>query len=87
MKPQKQQATMTALDFLARLANGDRTLPLLLQAVLLFLQEDIGHHRQRPEAQDGSRAQQLIVIQANFFLAIREEDLDVEAERRCGRAR
>jgi hypothetical protein len=41
-EPEKQQATMTTLDFVACLANGDRALPLLLQAVLLFLQQDVG---------------------------------------------
>src|SRR5712692_659887 len=79
MKPIEHMPTMAALDFLPSLTNSDMTLPLCLQAVALFLQEDIGQHRQRPEAHDGRRAHHLILIPAQFFLAITKEDLDVPA--------
>ena len=82
-KPEKQQAPMAALELAASLANGDRALPLLRHSVLLFLQEGRGEHRQGPEAQESGGAHQLVVIQAQLFLAIFEEDLDVEAGRRC----
>ena len=39
MKPIEHMAPMTALDFTAGLANGDMTLPLLLQTVAFFLQK------------------------------------------------
>ena len=77
MKPIEHLPTMAALDLTAGLANGDVALPLRLQAVALFLQEDIGQHRQGPEAHDGRRAHHLILIPAQFFLAITEENLDV----------
>jgi hypothetical protein len=81
MKPIEHIPTMAALDLTAGLANGDMTLPLLVQAVALFLQEDIGEHRQSPEAHNGDRAHHLILIQAQFFLAIAKEDLDVPTGR------
>ena len=55
------------------------TLPLFLQAVALFLQEDIGQHRQGPEAHDGGGTHHLILIPAQFFLAIAKEDLDLSS--------
>src|SRR5437879_5407874 len=81
MKPIEQLSAMTTLDFTAGLPNADMTLPLLLQAVALFLQEDIGQHRQRPEAHNGRRTHQLIVIQAQFFFAITKEDLNIPPRR------
>src|SRR5712691_11294009 len=77
MKPIEHMPTMTALDLTPSFANSDMALPLLLQAVALFLQEDIGEHRQGPEAHNGDRAHHLILIQAQFFLAITKEYLDV----------
>ena len=68
MKPIEQVPPMAALDFTPSLPNGDRALPLRLQAVALFLQEDIGQHGQAPEAHNGTCAHQLILIQAQFFL-------------------
>ena len=47
MKPSEQMSPMATLDFTPSLPNGDRALPLRLQAVALFLKEDIGEHRQR----------------------------------------
>jgi len=47
MQPLEDVSTMAALDFASRFSNGDRALPLDLQAVLLFLQEDISQHGQR----------------------------------------
>src|SRR5260370_39806259 len=78
---------MAALDLAASFANGDRTLPLLLQAVLLVFQEDVGEHGQRPQAQDGGGAHQLIVIQAQFLFAGACENLDVPARRDMGKQR
>lgn len=77
---------MAALDFAARFSNGDRALPLDLQAVLLFLQEDISQHGQRPEAQDGGGAHHLIVIQAEFLFAIARSAPQSPSARRDGRA-
>src|SRR6266700_218000 len=77
MKPIEYMATMTALNLTPGLADGDMALPLFLQAVALFLQEDIGQHRQGPEADDGCGTHHLILIQAQFFLAIAKEDLNV----------
>jgi hypothetical protein len=59
MKPIEHMTTMAALNFPPGLTNGDMALPLLLQAVALFLQEDIGKHGQPLEAHNGSRADQL----------------------------
>src|SRR5436305_1502401 len=50
MKPIEHMPTMAALDFPPRLSNGDMALPLLLQTIALFFQEDISQYRQRPEA-------------------------------------
>src|SRR5947209_8947120 len=77
---------MAALDLATGLAHSDRALPLDLQAVLLFLQEDISQHGQSPEAQESRGAHHLTVIQAEFLFAITEEDFDLEAARRDGRA-
>jgi hypothetical protein len=79
MKPLEYLATMTMLDFPSHLANGEGKLPLLLQAVALFLQKDIGQHRQGPEPHNSGRSHQVIVIQAQFFLPIAEEDFDIPA--------
>ena len=67
---------MAALDLTAGLAHSDVALPLPLQAVALLLQEDVGQHRQGPEAHDGRRAHHLILIQAQLFLAITEQNLN-----------
>src|SRR5947209_16918801 len=77
MKPVEQMPPMATLDFTARLPNGDRALPLGLQAIAFFFEEDIGQHRQRPEANESRGAHQLILVQAQFFLAISKEDFDV----------
>src|SRR6266849_977057 len=87
MKPIEYLATMAALDFTASLAHSDVAMPLPLQAVALLLQEDIGQHRQGPEAHDGCRAHHLILVQAQFFLAITEEDLDVPTSGDMGEQR
>src|SRR6266571_9025830 len=77
MQPLKDVSTKAALDFAARFSNGDRALPLELQAVLLFLEEDIRQQGQRPETQDGGGAHHLIVIQAEFLFAIAKEHLNL----------
>jgi hypothetical protein len=70
MQPLEDVSTKAALDFASRFFNGDKALPLDLQAVLLFLEEDISQHGQSREAQDGGGAHHLIVIQAEFLFAI-----------------
>src|SRR5258708_38393922 len=84
MKPIEHMSTMATLDLAARLTNGDMALPLFLQAVAFFLQEDIGQHRQGPEAHDRDGAHQLILIQAQFFLAIAKEHFNVPASSDMG---
>jgi hypothetical protein len=79
MQPLKQTATMATLDLASSFANGNRALPRDLQALLFFLQKDVGEHRQRPKPQNGRSAHQLIVVQAEFLLAITQENLDVPA--------
>lgn len=81
MKPIEHMTTMATLDFLPGLSNADMALPLLLQAVALFLQEDIGQHGQRPEAYTGRCTHQLLLVQAQFFLAIAKEDLHIPPRR------
>jgi hypothetical protein len=76
MKPLKDQATLATLDLTASLTKSNGALPLLLQAVLFFFQEDIGQHRQRPEAYKSCGVHQLIVIQAQLFFPIFEENLN-----------
>src|SRR6266496_3044464 len=53
MKPVEQMSSMATLDFTPSLPDGQRALPLRLQAVALFLEEDIGQHGQGPETHDG----------------------------------
>ena len=79
MQPLKQTATMATLDLASSFANGNRALPRDPQALLFFLQKDVGEHRQRPKPQHGRSAHQLIVVQAEFLLAITQENLDVPA--------
>jgi len=79
MQPMEHLPAMATLDFTSGLANGNMTVPLCLQAVALFFQEDIGKPRQSPEAQDGDRGHHLILIQAQFFFAGAFEDLNVPA--------
>src|SRR5215472_8334331 len=81
MNPIKDMATVTALYLTACLFNSDMTRPLLLQTSMHLLQEDIGEHGQSPEAQDGSGAHELIVIQAKLFPAIAKENFDIPASR------
>ena len=80
-EPEKQQTPMAALDVTAGLAHGDRALPLPRHSALLFFQEGIGQHHQSPEAQDGLRAHQLVLVQAKFLFAIGEEHFNVPARR------
>lgn len=61
--------------------DGDMAVPLLLQAVALFRQEDVGRPRQRPEAHDSRHAHQLILVRAQFFLAIARERLNIPKRR------
>src|SRR5712692_8154787 len=75
---------MAALDLTPGFAKSDVALPLPLQAVALLLQEDIGQHSQGPEAHESDRTHQLILIPAQFFLAIAEEDLNVPPSRDMG---
>ena len=79
MEPDKQAATMTTLDLMPSFSDAQRALPRDAQALLLFLQKDVGEHRQRPKPQNGRSAHQLIVVQAEFLLAITQENLDVPA--------
>src|SRR5262245_17297029 len=81
MKPVKDMATLATLDFTTCISNGDMTLPSLLEASTLFLKEDIGQHGQSPEAEDGGRTHELIVIQAKLFLAVAKEHFDVPPSR------
>ena len=74
MKPIKQMSAMASLDLTTSLANGDMRMPLRLQALAFFLQEDIGQHGQGPEAYDSQCSHQLILIQPQFFFAIAKED-------------
>lgn len=84
MEPIKHLSTMATLNFTPGLTNGDMALSLGLQAGALFLKEDIGQHRQRPETHQCGRAHQLIVIPAQFFLAIAKEHFDVPTGRDMG---
>jgi hypothetical protein len=77
MKPIEHMQTMAMLDLTSSLANGRMALPLCLQAVAFFLQEDIGKPRQGSEAHDGYCAHQLVLIQAQFFFARAFETLVV----------
>src|SRR6266566_4911413 len=77
MKPIKHMPTMATLDLTSGFPDSDMALPLRLQACAFFLQKDIGEHHQGPEAHNGPDAHQLILIQAQFFLAIAKEDFDI----------
>ncbi len=72
---------MTTLDSPLRLANGDLALPLCLQAISLLLHEDIGKHCQGLEAHNGGGTHELVVIQAQFLLAITKKHFDVPPRR------
>ena len=87
MKPIQDRATMARLDFAAGLANGHRVLTVLLQPIAFFLQEDVRQHGQRPEMQERRGTHQLILVHTQFFLAIAEKHLNVEAVRRYTPAR
>ena len=87
MKPIQKRSTMATLDFAAGLANGHRVLTVLLQPIAFFLQEDVRKPRQGPETQERRSTHQLILVQTQFFLAIAEKHLDVEAVRRYAPAR
>src|SRR5437016_5024490 len=77
MKPIKHMSTMATQDFTPGLPDSDMALPLQLQAYAFFFQKDRGEHHQSPEAHNGLGTHQLILVQAQFFLAIAEEDFDV----------
>ena len=86
MQSLKDKPTLATLDLAASFAQSHGALPLHLQAVLLFLQESIGQHRQGPEAQDGGSAHQLIVVQAEFLFAVARSAPQSPSVRRYGRA-
>lgn len=73
MKPLKHMVSMAALDFTPSLLDGDLVLLLLLQASALFLQGDVGQHRQCPQTSDCSGAHELIVIASQFFFAVAKD--------------
>src|SRR5207245_11562249 len=77
MKPVEYLSTMVGVGLPSGVANGDMALPLFWQAVAIFLQKDVGQHGEGPEAHKSSGAHQLILVQAQFFLAISKEHLDV----------
>src|SRR5207249_8556463 len=79
MKPIEYMPTMATLDLTAGLPNPHVALPLRLQACALFLQKDIGEHHQCPEAHNGFGTDQLILVQAQFLLAVAKEDFDIPA--------
>ena len=79
MKPIEHMSAMAALDLPSGFANGDMALPLFLQAVAFFLQQDRGQHDQGPEAHDRRGTQQLLLVQTQFFLAIPKKDFDIPA--------
>ena len=68
---------MKTLDLTTRFTKGDRTLPLLLQAIPLFIEKGIGKQGQAPKAHERSGTHELILVQAEFFLAIGKEDFNV----------
>src|SRR5438045_2773315 len=73
MKPVEQMSSMATLDVTPSLPDGNRVLRLRRPPVALFLQEDRGQHRQRPETHAGGRAHQLILVHAQLFFAIAKE--------------
>src|SRR5882757_6365554 len=77
MEPLKQAATMATLDLASSFANAHGALPRASQALLFFLQKDVGEQTQRPKPQNGRSTHQLILIQTQFLFAIAEENLDV----------
>src|SRR5712692_10399975 len=81
MQPLKQTAPVAALDLAPSFTNTHRALPQDPQALLFFLQKDVGEHRQGPKAQQGRRAHELIMVPAQLFLAILEENLDLPPRR------
>src|SRR5712692_959371 len=84
MQPLKQTAPVAALDLVPSFTNTYRALPQDAQALLFFLQKDVGEHRQGPKAQQGRRTHELVMVPAQLFLAILEENLDLPPRRdRC----
>jgi hypothetical protein len=57
--------------------NGDMMLPRGLQTNPFFIQTGIGKQGQTPEAHECRSTHQLVLIQAEFLLAIGEEDFDL----------
>src|SRR5258708_2077683 len=72
---------MKTLDLTTRFANSDRALPLLLQAIPFFIEKGVGKQGQAPKAHKRSGTHELILVQAELFLAICKEDFDVPARR------
>ncbi len=81
-KPKQELASMKTLDLAARLANGEGALPSLLQMSPFFIEKRVGEQGQTPEAHERGGTHELILIQAELFLAISKENFDVEAELR-----
>src|SRR5512135_1017576 len=84
MQPLKQTMTMTTLDLASSFANRHWALPRDWQAVLFFLQKDVSQHRQRPKAQQGLGAHELVMVQTKFFFPRAKEDFNVPSSRDVG---
>jgi hypothetical protein len=69
-KPAEKLASMKTLDLTTRLANSDRALPLLLQAIPFFIEKGVGEQGEVPEAHERSGTHELILAQTGLFLAI-----------------
>lgn len=70
---------MKTLDLPACFANGDRVLPLLLQAVPFFIKKGVGKRGQTPKAHESESTHELILAQAKLFLSIGKQDFDIPA--------
>ena len=80
-EPKQELASMKTLDLATCLADGDGALPLLLQTVPLFIEKGVGEQGQAPKAHKRGGTHELILIEAELFLAIGKEDFDVPARR------
>jgi hypothetical protein len=84
VQPDTHAVTMATRDLAASLPNGYVALPQGSHPLLFFFQKNGGQQSQRPKAQQGLGAPELILVQTTFFLSLSKEDFHVPSSRDVG---
>src|SRR3989304_516769 len=77
MNPIHDVTPMPALHFTTGVTKRNMDVLLTLQAVTLFIQENVSSHNERPKAQDSGGIHELVVVKTQQVFGVAEQDFDV----------